>query len=211
MKDFLIDPLENLKSYKDILNDLDKDISPIATYGIIDENLSHIVFALKEHTGRPMLIITYDENRSRNLYEDLKALGGSRVQLFPKKEILFYDIHSTSSKSSNRRLKVMSKLAQGEDLVLVTSLEAILSKIISKPIYERHTRKIFLGEEIDLNSFIDNLIESGYERVSMVESLGEFSLRGGIIDIFSPMDENPYRIELFGDEIDSIRTFDGIN
>ena len=208
MKDFLIDPLENLKSYKDMLGDIEKDISPIATYGIIDENLSHIIYGLKEHTKRPMLLITYDENKSKKIYDDIKSLGESKVELFPKKEMIFYDVHLTSSEISNQRLKVISKLVEEENILIVTSLEAIVGKMINPAIYNRHTRKICLGDDINLDSFIANLVESGYERVNMVESLGQFSLRGGIVDIFSPMDINPYRIELFGEEVDSIRTFD---
>lgn len=208
MNNFLIDPLKNLSSYSKILEDIKEDISPISTYGIIDENLSHIIYAIKEHTGRQTLLITYDELRGKKLYEDIIGYGYENVSLFPKREIMFYDVDASSYESSYERLKVMSELAVNKDMIIIVSLEALLDKVPTPLIFEKYTQKIDMETSIDLKSLVKNFIDAGYERVHMVEAVGQFSIRGGIIDFFPPNALNPYRVELFDTEVDSIRTFD---
>ena len=208
MLNFLIDPLKNLKAYENLILDIEEEKSPIGTYGIINENLGHILYALSEHTGRQILLITYDEVRSRMIYEDLRNLGRSNAFLLPKKELLLYNIEAHSNERTSQRLEVVSKLVEGEDLVIVASVEAVLDKLMSRKIFERYSKKIGSEDQIDLDELMDCFINGGYERVSMVEGIGQFSIRGGILDFFSPDKNNPYRIELFDDEVDSIRTFD---
>ena len=96
MADFLIDQLKKLDSYKRLIEDIKNNLSPIATYGIIDESMGHFLYALNNHTGKQILVITYNEMRSKKLYEDIKGLGNQDVMLLPKKEILFYDIDAYS-------------------------------------------------------------------------------------------------------------------
>ena len=211
MKNFLIDPLKNLNAYKELIGKIEEKSSPIATYGIIEENIGHISYALHEHTGKQILLLTYDEARSRKLYEDIRSLGNKNVLLLPRKELLFYDIDAFSHERSNQRLGVVSKLMKGEDFILVASVEAILGKLMSKEIFEKYSQEIKFGDEIDLDLVMNTFINGGYERVAMVESVGQFSIRGGILDFFSPDNDNPYRIELFDNEVDSIRTFDIIS
>ncbi|MDR7855667.1 transcription-repair coupling factor [Tissierella sp.] len=211
MNNFLIDPLNNLESYNKLIKDIEKKTSPIATYGIIDESIGHIIYALKEHTNKQILLITTNEVRSRKIYEDIVNLGNKDVVLFPKRELLLYDVDAFSYENSNKRLGILSKLAKGQDMLLVASLESIFSKLMSKDIFNSYSKKISLGEEIDLENTIELLIDGGYERVSMVEGIGQFSIRGGILDFFPPYSLHPYRIELFDEEIDSIRTFDITN
>ena len=97
---------------------------------------------------------------------------------------------------------------EDKDLIVVASLDALLDKILVKSIFNDHTINIDLDSVIDLQNLIENFVELGYERVPMLEGVGQFSVRGGIIDFFPPNSENPYRIELFDDLIDSIRVFD---
>ncbi|MBC8587929.1 transcription-repair coupling factor [Paratissierella segnis] len=207
MVNFLIDPLKNLDSYKNLINDVERNKSPIATYGIIDENLGHFTYALNEHLGRQLLIITYDEVRSRDIYDDIRNLTGN-IELFPKKEILFYDVDAFSSESTHQRLTVLSRLMDNEDLIIVTSLDALLDKVLDKDIVSKYTITLEYGKQLDLQKLMIALIDGGYERVPMIEGIGQFSVRGGIIDFFPPNSKDPYRVELFDDEIDSIRAFD---
>lgn len=211
MKDFLIDPLKNLDSYSKLLKDIEDKITPISTYGIIDENLGHFSYALKEHTKKQILLITYDEVRSRHIYEDIKNLGFSNVVQFPKRELLFYDVDAHSSERSIQRLNVLSSLKNGEDLLIVTSISALLDKILTPSVFERFTQNFETGKTVNLDNAVSNFISAGYERVHMVEGIGQFSIRGGIIDFFPPNSANPYRVELFDEEIDSIRSFDMIS
>lgn len=207
MENFLIDPLKNLDSYNNLINDIEKNKSPISTYGIIEENLGHFTYALNEHLGRQVLIITYNEVRSRDIYDDIRNLT-CNVQLFPKRELLFYDVDAFSSERSHQRLTVLSRLMDNEDLIIVTSLDALLDKVLDKNIINKYTATLEYGRQLDLQKLIITLINGGYERVPMIEGVGQFSIRGGIIDFFPPNSRDPYRVELFDDEIDSIRTFD---
>lgn len=208
MKDFLIDPLLNLEQYNKLLSDIKGNISPISTYGIIDENLGHFAYAIKKHTQKQLLIITYDEVKSKSIYEDLKGLGMKDAVLFPKRELILYDVDAVSTERSNERLKVLSQLSNKDDLLVVTSINSVMDKILSPEVFRKHTQNFEFGKEIDLEDCISSFVNAGYERVHMVEGIGQFSIRGGIIDFFPPDSLNPYRIELFDTEIDSIRTFD---
>lgn len=208
MSNFLLDPLNNLESYDKLKKDIKDKKSPIATFGIIDENIGHIVYALQEHTDKQVLLLTYNESRSRRLYEDIRNLGKKEVYLLSKREMTFYNVDAFSSEDANERLGIVSRLVDGEKLIIVASLEAILDKFMDISIFKSFSKKLSIGHEIDLDKLIELLISAGYERVQMVEAIGQFSLRGGIFDFFSPKSQYPYRIELFDNEIDSIRTFD---
>ncbi len=211
MLNFLVDPLNNLEAYNKLKIDIEKKNSPIATYGIIDESIGHILYALKEHTKRQILLITYNEVRSRRIYEDIRNLGNNNVFLLPKRELVFYEVDAFSYESTNERLGILSRLVKGEDLLLVTSMEALFHKLMSKEVLKSYSQELRLGEEVNLDKLIKLLTDGGYERVNLVEGIGQFSIRGGIIDFFPPYNGNPIRIELFDEEIDSIRTFDITN
>ncbi|NLK43863.1 MAG: transcription-repair coupling factor [Tissierellia bacterium] len=211
MADFLIDQLKNLDSYNRLTEDIENKISPIATYGIIDESMGHFLYALNNHTGKQILVITYNEMRSKKLYEDIKGLGNQDVVLFPKREILFYDIDAYSHERINERMEVITKLTHGEDIIVIASIEAILDKLMAKSIFDSYTVKINIGDEVDLDFLKEVLLGGGYEKVNMVEGKGQFSIRGGILDFFPPYSSHPYRIEFFDIEVDSIRTFDPIS
>lgn len=208
MKNFLLDPLKHSKSYKNLTSDIEKHLSPIATFGIIDESIGHILYALEEDSKRQILLITYSDRRARRLYEDIVSMGKKEVYLLSKREITFYDVDATSYEGSNERLNVISKIVDNKNLILVASIDSLMDKLMSKDLFEENSIPIKLGEQIQMETLINDLIKSGYERVSMVEGIGQFSLRGGILDFFSPENNYPHRIEFFDDEIDSIRTFD---
>lgn len=211
MSNFLLDPLNGLQAYVDLKKDIEEKKSPIATYGIIDESIGHITHALGEHTNKQILLLTYNESRSRRIYEDIRNLGKKEVYLLSKRELTFYDVDALSSEGSDERLGIISKLVEGESLILVASIEAVLDKFMDISVFKSLSKDLILGEEIDLENIIHLLSNGGYERVQMVEAIGQFSLRGGILDFFSPESQYPYRIELFDNEIDSIRTFDILN
>lgn len=211
MKNFLIDPLKRLDGYNKLIMDIEQRNSPIATYGIIDQSIGYLLYGLKEHTERQILLITYNEVRSRKIYDDIKNLGYKEVYLLPRKELILYDVNDYSHERSNQRLGVVSRLVNDEKIILIASVEAILDKLMSIEVFKSYSKELKLGETIDLDSIILTLVNGGYERVSMVEGMGQFSLRGGILDFFPTHSLYPVRIELFDQEIDSIRTFDSID
>ncbi len=208
MQNMFIDPLKNLASYDKLTKDIDKKISPISTHGIIDENIGHMVYGLNQHMDKQILIITYDEIKAKKIYEDIKNFDESIVELYPTKEVLFYKVDAISSERTNERLKVLSRLMLGESIIVIAHIESVLNKLIEPNLFKEQIIKIGLGDKVELNELAEKLISCGYERESMVEGVGQFSIRGGIIDFFSANNESPYRIELFDDEVDSIRTFD---
>ncbi len=208
MKDFLIDPLKDLKSYRGLIEDIEKGLSPIASHGIVGENLGHIVYGLNRHLNKKILLITNEEKKARKLYEEVQSLGAKKARLFTKKEVLFYDIDASSHEDSKNRLAVLADLERGDNYLTISSIEALSSKIIAKEVYDDYVQLINYDTTVNLEDLSRRLVVAGYKRVHMVENIGQFSLRGGIIDIFPPDSLHPYRVELFDDEVDSLRSFD---
>lgn len=208
MLNMFVDPLKNLASYKKLLEDIEKRRNPISTYGIIDQNIGHISYALNQHLGRQILILTYDERKAKKIYEDIKNFDDNVVEIFPNRDILFYKVDAISSERTNERLRVLSRLIEGEPIIVVAHIEGVLNKLINPTLFKNQSMKIDLESKMVLEELASQFIACGYERESMVEGIGQFSIRGGIVDFFPPNSENPYRIEMFDDEIDSIRTFD---
>lgn len=208
MLNMLIDPLKNMLSYNKLIEDIKDFKSPIAISGLMDENIGHIAYALNQHTNKALLLIVHSEAKAKKIYDDIKNFDESVVELLPDKEIIFYKVDAISSERSIERLRVLSRLVKGEPIIVVTHIDAVLNKFIAPDIFREHSLHLKQDDIVDLEDLSQKLILSGYKRESMVEAVGQFSIRGGIIDFFPPNSEHPYRIELFGDEIDSIRTFD---
>ncbi len=206
--DFLKDSLWEIESYKEMIKDLDGGKKTLSTHGIILENLAHIVYGLSKDSEKQILVITEDEETSRLVYKDLQGLGHEEVEIYPKKELIFYDIDSVSQENIYQRIKVMNKLRDKEKIIVVASFEAISDKIISEKIFDRYTVSLKTGQIVELKDLTELLSVAGYERVDKIEAYGQFSIRGGIVDVSPVSSDYPYRIELFGDEIDTIREFD---
>ena len=207
-QNMFIDPLKNMSSYNKLLDAIESKISPISIHGLSEENIGHLAYGLNKHTQRQILIITSDEIKAKKIFEDLKNFDNNFVGNYPSRDLVFYDIDAFSYETTHERIKVLSRLNDDENIVVVTYLEALLNKVMSSNIFDICTEELKYGEVIDLDNLLNAFVTKGYERVNMVEGKGQFSLRGGIIDFFPVNSENPYRIELFDDEIDSIRTFD---
>ena len=202
-----IDQLKNLSSYNKIIENIEKRISPISVHGLSKENIAHIAYSIKENKENQILIITYDELRAKSIVEDLKLFDKKNAQLLPSRQLVFYNFDAVSHNISNQRLKVLDGLINGDNLIVVASIESILNRVMKKEIFEKYKKKIIFGEEVIIDEIIESLVYQGYERVDMIEGKGQFSIRGGIIDFFPTTSQNPYRIELFDNEVDSIRTF----
>ncbi len=208
MRNFLIDTLKEMDSYNKLLNNVKENNSPIMTYGILSENVGHILDGVSNHIGKQILVLTYQEKRARGIYEDIVNFGADNAYLFPQKEVMFYNIDAHSNEDDNKRLEVLSQLSMDENLIVVASIEAVFNKIISKKKFSEMIKLINIGDDIDLKELTEFFILAGYERVAMVEAMGQFSIRGGIIDYYPTVSKNPIRMELFDTEVDSIRTFD---
>ena len=200
----LIQPLRELEAFNDALEKINKKISPIYLTGAIDSEKCHLINALGEHRNK--LIITYNELRAREIYEDMKFFNDDNVFLYPAKDIIFYSADVHSNDIIEQRINVIKQLFDSNEYTVILSIEALMDKLISKSIFESNIINKKVSDIINLADISKKLMYMGYERVSQVENKGQFSIRGGIIDIYPQTETNAYRIELWDEEIDSIRT-----
>lgn len=206
-KQTLIKPLEELEGFNKFVYDFNSTHTG-KIVGTVDGCKGHLIYALTSETNRIPTIITADEVSAKKLYEDLQYLyEGREVYLYPARDILFYnaDVHSTDITAE--RMKIIESLLQGEEAVIIIPAEALLNPLSPKETWLSYQRVLKEGQVVDLKELNKYLVEIGYERVAKVEAIGQFAIRGGIIDFFPPNVMMPYRIELWDDEIDSIRTF----
>ncbi|MGL4989675.1 MAG: transcription-repair coupling factor [Sarcina sp.] len=191
-------------------NNLNKLISrrelPLEVNGLSESGRAYFLNTLFEKEDRPMVIITNSEMEAKDLYEDL-SLYTLDVHYFPAKEIVFYNIDAISGDLRWARLKVIKEILEKKKKIIVTSIESFVSLYTPIELYKKYNFIISIDDELNINNLIQKIVESGYERVTVVEGKGEFAIRGGILDIFPPCSALPFRIEFFGDEVESIRTF----
>jgi|LSQX01.2.fsa_nt_gb transcription-repair coupling factor (superfamily II helicase) len=205
----LYDFLYKLEEYNEIINSIGKQISPINITGISESQKSHLITSIQKHTARNAIIITYSDFEAKNIYEDMRFFLGEEVRLFPAKDFVLYDVDAYSTDILQQRLMVLDSLTEHrENNVIITSLKAVLQLIVPCEVYKKYSMHLEVGDVYNLQELTEKFIIMGYRRVDMVEGKGQFSVRGGIVDIYPLITEDAYRIEFFDDEIDSIRIFD---
>ena len=203
----LMRPLEESSNFSEVIGCLQKGQLPINLSGLSDSGKSYVINGIFEKIDNSIVVITHNEIDAKNLYEDL-SLYSTDVYFLPIREVVFYNVDAISGDLRWARLKVINEiLKKREKKIIVTSVDAMTTLYTPKQKYLEYSLTIKQGEEVDLKDISTKLMNCGYERVEVVEGKGEFSFRGGILDVFPPNAVYPYRIELFGDEIDSIRTF----
>ena len=158
------------------------------------------------YSEKPICIITYNEIQARKIIKDLQYFG-DEVSFFPKREIVTYDYIAESKDNLYTRINTLNNIYRNNTKIVVTTIEAVMQKIISKDVLYKNVLNFKVGENIDLESIKEKLIALGYERTEMVDGKSTFSIRGGIVDIGVEA-KTGIRIELWGDEVDSIRYFD---
>ncbi|MBM7614781.1 transcription-repair coupling factor [Alkaliphilus hydrothermalis] len=206
MKNLLLAPLKNSIQYNQVIGAIKSKKTPVFLHGLSDSQKSNMAYALQQGMEKPICILTYSEMEAQEIYQDLKFYV-DEVLYFPTKDVVFYDLEVVGEEMENLRMKTIELLSRGGNQIIVSSIEALLLKMTPRSTYEKYKQEFEVGKTIDLNHVLETFIIQGYNRVDRVEARGEFSQRGGIIDIFPPSAEVPYRIELFDDEVDSIRTF----
>ena len=208
MKDVLLYPLQNLNEYKEILSYIEKSDGAALINGLLPMQKPHIAYSLFKELKKQILFIANSDLEAKKVYEDLDGYIKGKVEYLSSQDIYFYHLDAKDRSEEAKKLKTLFKLAKGEKVIVVTSVEAILRKYIPKKVLIDNVITFKVGDIVDIEKLTDTLVNLGYERVSKVEGFGQFSIRGGIIDIFSLEYTNPIRMELFDDEVDSIRTFD---
>lgn len=199
-------PLEELNAYNSTRECIQRKKFPIHISGCIDSQKCHLVSGLVKHSGWTVIIAS-NEIKAREILADYR-LFDREVSYYPAKDVIFYSADVHGSALEVERLKTVKALLNKESGTIVTTMTAGMEFVQSLTVYEKARKKIKEGDVVDTEELGRHLTDMGYERQTQVNMPGEFSVRGGILDIFSPTEECPYRIELWGDEIDTIRSFD---
>ena len=187
------------------IKNIENQKSPIAISGLTDVGMIQMLSATKEFAKKPICIITYNEIQARKIVEDLKYFTDKIIYL-PKKEIVTYDYVAESKDLPYERIEALNKIQETRTGIVVTTIEAVAQKMISKKSLYKNVLKFKIGEVHDLEQIKQKLVDLGYVRYDLIDGRGQFSIRGGIIDI-SLTEKMGIRIELWGDEVDSIRYF----
>ena len=185
---------------------LKKDKRIYEVSGLIDSLKPHLIYGIG-YDVPIKLIVTFDEMRAKQIYEGYQFFDENTLY-YPARDLLFYqsDIHSNAL--TRERLSVVQALIEHRPVTVVTTMDALMNRVPPLSSYERGIFTIDLEETVDLDEMRKKLVMLGYENVTQVEHPGEFAVRGGIVDIFPLTEEHPIRMELWGDEIDSLRYFD---
>lgn len=199
-------PLLELKEYEDLVQAVREKKGPVQASGTLDSQKVHLMAELgKAYSWK--LVVTYDEARAKEIYDDYQNFT-RRVWLYPAKDLLFYaaDIHGNML--TRQRIQVLKALLEEPGGVVITTLDGLMDHLLPLHRISSSIEELKVGEQIDLARLTAGFVMLGYERTPQVEGMGQFSVRGGIVDIFPLTEEFPVRIELWDDEIDSIRSFE---
>lgn len=200
--------LGNSKEFNDLLEDINHGKSKLFAYGVADSQRAFLLSALQEKAVSQILVVTADSLEAKKLTDDLSFfLGPDKVALYPASSVLPYEVTARSLEHTAQRLKVIEMLLTKKPMVVVAPIKALLTKVLPKSVMERFRLDFEFGKVVPLEEAIAKLSIMGYERVDMIESKGQFAIRGGILDIYPLTSDRAYRIEFFDDEIDSIRDF----
>ncbi len=182
---------------------------PVKVHGISGSLLAFLLSFLSEATGKSILAIFPDAERAEVLKDDLEViLGRDKVSYFPAWDAPLSEGGRPGIDEVGLRIETLSLLASGSSGVTVATIQAAMQPTVPPDIFKEAVTEIKPGSDIKFGSFLSKLAENGFERVNMVETVGQMSVRGGIVDIYSFGSENPVRVEFFGDVVDSIREFD---
>ena len=175
--------------------------------GVSDSRIAPAVAYFSEEESQSIVLVpTYV--RAQRLALDLSFfVKDKKILVLPEEEQVFLRYEARNHDQLIDRMKALKALRTGEPVIVIAPVSAAVKKISPHNVFEEKVVKMTVGEEIEICDLRERLISMGYEFSEMVESQGQFSIRGGIIDIFTPDNDVPYRTELFGTEIDSIRTF----
>lgn len=205
----ILKELEKSQKYLDLIKSIENKKSPIDISGLTDVAEVALLTAINEHTKRPIIFITYNEVQAQKLIDDFKFFT-DKVRFFPKKDIVTYDYVAESKDLPYERIEVLNKINKEQNIIIVTSIEAVKQKIISKKNLYKNMLSFKVGDKCNLEEIKQKLVNLGYQRFDLIDGRGEFSVRGDIIDISTNQTQG-IRIELWGDEIDSIRRFNIIS
>ena len=205
----ILGELGKSEKFIQVIKNIEKEKSPIEISGLTDLGLVQMLSSINTYTKKPILIVTYNEIEAKKIQENLEYFIENSVR-FQKKEIVTYDYIAESKDLPFERIEALNQIVTGKNRIVITTIEALMQKLPSKEVLYKNQINFKIGETYDLEKIKQNLIDLGYKRCELIDGRGQFSVRGGIVDI-SLFEELGVRIEFWGDEIDSIRTFNIVN
>ena len=202
----LDEPFREMGEFARMQEILQKDGGRISVSGCVDSQKMHMVYGLSKKL-RNRVIVTFSDIRTKEIYEDYKLYDRNTV-LYPAKDMIFYQADVQGNRLTMERMRVLRRILEGVPVTMVTTFDALMAYQAPIDALRRGMISLRKGQELPYQQIAEVLTATGYEKVYQVEEPGQFAMRGGILDIFDLTEENPYRIELWGDEVDSIRSFD---
>lgn len=193
--------------YLSLLNEVERGRLPIVCTGLSLIHKAIIAASLREHTGKRVVLITHDEATAAELCGDINALGLKCLN-FPARDLCIGDLSGYSKEYEHKRIDTLSAVADGAFDLLTISLDAAVQYTVKPEVLKGSRFTLKAGDSADTSELAEKLINAGYTRSQLCEGSGQFSVRGGIFDLFPVNSEKPCRIEFWGDEIDSISYFD---
>ena len=206
MAEVFANPLVDLAEYTDMKQDLDQGKGPVQISGVTDSQKVHVMHELsKDNPWR--LVVTYDDTRAKEIFDDFSYFEPN-TWLYPARDLLFYSSDIHGNLLTRQRMQVFKHLLEDEGGFVVTTVDGLMDHLLPLSRIKESCLNIMVGQTLDMEEIKHLLTGMGYERMGQVDGMGQFSVRGGILDVFPLTEEVPVRIELWGDEVDSIRSFD---
>ena len=205
--DKLLTMLKTIPEYNLLCGSIAKDTSAAVT-GIGQINRSHLIAALFRQTQRPMVVVCQDDMAAKRMQEELKSFLGETAPVLPSRELTLYDTAVVSRGWEQKRLRQFFDLVSGTTKLQIMSWEAMSQRTMPRSVLTQAAFRLTVGQEYQMAELLDKLTGAGYSRCGMVEGPGRFAVRGGILDVFSPAADLPFRAEFFGDELDTMGYFD---
>lgn len=199
--------LSKSPEYKELEKAIKGGKTPIGVLGLTAIHKAHLISSLCAEKSRKALVVMPDESSATKFCEDLKVFGLNAL-VYPERDFSFNGAQYRSHEYEQRRLKVLSNMLEGNLDVAVCSVEAAMQRTIPCKDLKKHSLTLKVGKDTPLERVLGVLTASGYTRCDMVEGVGQFSVRGGILDLFSPDSEMPVRIDFWGDTVESMSHFD---
>ena len=203
----LLSSLKTIPEYATLVQAISRGESAAVT-GIGQVNRSHMIAALHREVQSPIVVICQDDIAAKRLQEELKSFLGETAPILPNRELTLYDAAVVSRAWEQKRLRQLYDLATGQTRLQIFTWESLSQRTMPRDVLTRAAFRLEVAKEYPLDWLLEQLTAAGYSRCGMVEGPGQFAVRGGIVDIFSPAADRPVRAEFFGDELDTMGYFD---
>ena len=202
------DFLDSNKNYDRLRDSIKENKTPVLATGVVDGQKTHLIAGITNDVHKSNLVITHSELKAKEIYNDLKFFLKDKVVLYPAKDIIFYWADVKSMDIIKERFNIISRLINNEEITVVVTVEALFDRLVPKNIFEDFVFNIKVGDTYDIDELCKKLVFMGYEHSDVVEGQGQFARRGGIVDIYSAVNENPIRLDFFDEDVDAIKTLD---